>query len=270
MHTCDTAVRVRGVSQFAKNQNRTYTRRTRLGNTAGLPVPVLNPRQTQVSNHQLPYKLLLTTPSPPPLELPRPIPGGVIHPHSNRYERAQARTGTSASGYQHEQVRARSDTSTHRYECERVPPRAGTSASGYQHEQVRARAGTGMCRYKRKRIQTRAGMSTSRYEHEQVRTRAGMSTTTTGLRKPHVMLSFISYHYFNLLFPLQFIIFIMILVCQIRNTQKINNISKRRESTTCKVKVHHYIADSDMVNWVTHTYPIAQQKQSDKCQKSPF
>ena len=44
VNTRDTAVRVRGVSRCTKNQNRTRTRGTRFGNTAGLPVPVLNPR----------------------------------------------------------------------------------------------------------------------------------------------------------------------------------------------------------------------------------
>ena len=43
VHTRDTALRVRGVSRSAKNQNRTRTRDTRFGNTAGKPVPVLNP-----------------------------------------------------------------------------------------------------------------------------------------------------------------------------------------------------------------------------------
>ena len=36
-------VRVHGVLRCAKIQNRTRTRITRFGNTAGLPVPVLNP-----------------------------------------------------------------------------------------------------------------------------------------------------------------------------------------------------------------------------------
>ena len=43
MHTCDTAVRVHGVSQSAKNPNHICTCDTHFGNTAGLPVPVLNP-----------------------------------------------------------------------------------------------------------------------------------------------------------------------------------------------------------------------------------
>jgi hypothetical protein len=41
VNTRDTAVRVRGVSRCTKNQNR-----TRFGNTAGLPIPVLNPNWT--------------------------------------------------------------------------------------------------------------------------------------------------------------------------------------------------------------------------------
>jgi hypothetical protein len=44
VHTRDTAVQVRGVLRCAKNQNCTHTHVTRFGNTAGLPVPVLNPR----------------------------------------------------------------------------------------------------------------------------------------------------------------------------------------------------------------------------------
>jgi hypothetical protein len=41
VRTCDTAVRVRGVSRCGKNQHR-----TRFKSTAGLPVPVLNPMIT--------------------------------------------------------------------------------------------------------------------------------------------------------------------------------------------------------------------------------
>jgi hypothetical protein len=49
--TRDTAVQVRGVSQCAKNQNRTHTCDTRFGNTTGLPVPVTNPSpHTMCSN----------------------------------------------------------------------------------------------------------------------------------------------------------------------------------------------------------------------------
>jgi hypothetical protein len=44
MNTRDTAVRVRGVSRCAKNQNHTRTRDNRFGNTAGLPIPVFNPK----------------------------------------------------------------------------------------------------------------------------------------------------------------------------------------------------------------------------------
>ena len=43
VHTCDTAVRVHGVLRCGKSQNRTRTRETRFGITAGLPVPVFNP-----------------------------------------------------------------------------------------------------------------------------------------------------------------------------------------------------------------------------------
>ena len=46
VRTCDTAAQVCGVLQCGKNQNRTRTRVTRFGNTAGLPVPVLNPTYT--------------------------------------------------------------------------------------------------------------------------------------------------------------------------------------------------------------------------------
>src|ERR1700736_1964689 len=49
MSTRDTTARVRGVSRCAKNQHRTCTRVTHFGNTAGLPVPVLNP--THSSEH---------------------------------------------------------------------------------------------------------------------------------------------------------------------------------------------------------------------------
>jgi hypothetical protein len=44
VNTRDTAARVRGVSRCAKNRHHTRTRVTRLGNTVGLPVPVLKPR----------------------------------------------------------------------------------------------------------------------------------------------------------------------------------------------------------------------------------
>ena len=49
MNTRDTTARVRGVSRCAKNRHRTRTRTrtrtrvTRLGNTTGLPVPILKP-----------------------------------------------------------------------------------------------------------------------------------------------------------------------------------------------------------------------------------
>ena len=43
MNTRDTAVRVRGMLRCAKICYRTRTRATRFLNTAGLPVPVLNP-----------------------------------------------------------------------------------------------------------------------------------------------------------------------------------------------------------------------------------
>ena len=45
MNTRDTAARVYGVSRCAKIQYRTRTRVTRFGNTAGFPVPVLNPTE---------------------------------------------------------------------------------------------------------------------------------------------------------------------------------------------------------------------------------
>jgi hypothetical protein len=47
VNTRDTAARVRGVSWCAKNRHRTRTRVTRLGNTAGLPVPVLKPTHSK-------------------------------------------------------------------------------------------------------------------------------------------------------------------------------------------------------------------------------
>ena len=47
MHTRDTAVQVRGLLWSAKNQNCTCTRCTHLGNTVGLPIPVLNPKCTK-------------------------------------------------------------------------------------------------------------------------------------------------------------------------------------------------------------------------------
>ena len=43
MNTRNTAVRVRGILRCAKVHYRTRTRVTRFKNTAGLPVPVLNP-----------------------------------------------------------------------------------------------------------------------------------------------------------------------------------------------------------------------------------
>ena len=43
MNTCDTAVRVRGMLRCAKICYRTRTCATHFLNTAGLPVPVLNP-----------------------------------------------------------------------------------------------------------------------------------------------------------------------------------------------------------------------------------
>jgi hypothetical protein len=44
VRTRDTAAWVRGVSWCGKNQHRTRTRGTCFKSTAGLPVPVLNPR----------------------------------------------------------------------------------------------------------------------------------------------------------------------------------------------------------------------------------
>jgi hypothetical protein len=43
VNTRNTAVRVRGILRCAKVHYRTHTRGTRFKNTAGLPVPVLNP-----------------------------------------------------------------------------------------------------------------------------------------------------------------------------------------------------------------------------------
>jgi hypothetical protein len=43
VNTRNTAVRVRGILRCAKVHYRTRTRGTRFKNTAGLPVPVLNP-----------------------------------------------------------------------------------------------------------------------------------------------------------------------------------------------------------------------------------
>ena len=45
MNTCNTVVQVHGVLQFAKNQDRTH-----LGNTAGLPVPMLDPAGLQIES----------------------------------------------------------------------------------------------------------------------------------------------------------------------------------------------------------------------------
>ena len=45
MGTRDTAARVRGVLRCAKNLDRTRTRGTHFGSTAGLTVPVLNAMQ---------------------------------------------------------------------------------------------------------------------------------------------------------------------------------------------------------------------------------
>ena len=46
-NTRDTAARVCGVSQCAKNQHHTRTRDTRFGSTAGKPVPVRYPRSSR-------------------------------------------------------------------------------------------------------------------------------------------------------------------------------------------------------------------------------
>ena len=51
-----TATWVHGVSQCAKNQNRTCTHSTHFGNTTGLPIPVLNPRQL-IKHEQLDYEM---------------------------------------------------------------------------------------------------------------------------------------------------------------------------------------------------------------------
>jgi hypothetical protein len=50
--TRHTAAWVRGVSRCAKNQNRTRTRDTRFGNTAGLPIPVFNPNKGYTQDEQ--------------------------------------------------------------------------------------------------------------------------------------------------------------------------------------------------------------------------
>ena len=51
VNTRNTATRVRGVQRCVKIQHHTRTCLTRLGNTAGLPVPVLHPRsQLKVDN----------------------------------------------------------------------------------------------------------------------------------------------------------------------------------------------------------------------------
>ena len=60
MHTRDTAVRVRGVSRCAKNPNRTRTRVTHFGNTAGLAVPVLNPNYISHPRRKQPYLVIVT------------------------------------------------------------------------------------------------------------------------------------------------------------------------------------------------------------------
>ena len=52
MNTHDTVVQVRGVLQCAKTQHRTHTRDTCFGITAGLPVPVQNPRDSLVGRGQ--------------------------------------------------------------------------------------------------------------------------------------------------------------------------------------------------------------------------
>ena len=52
MGTRDTAARVRGVSRCAKNLDRTRTRGTRFGSTAGLTIPVLN-----ASDYLSPYNI---------------------------------------------------------------------------------------------------------------------------------------------------------------------------------------------------------------------
>ena len=50
--TRNTAVRVCGMLRYAKIEYRTRTRDTRFGNTAGLPVPVLNPKRVLSSLQQ--------------------------------------------------------------------------------------------------------------------------------------------------------------------------------------------------------------------------
>jgi len=50
VNTCNTVVRVHSVPWCAKIQNRTHTHSTRFGNTAGIPIPVLNPSFDLASN----------------------------------------------------------------------------------------------------------------------------------------------------------------------------------------------------------------------------
>jgi hypothetical protein len=50
VNTRDTAVRVRGVPRCVEIQYRTRTRATRFGSTAGLPVPVFNPNDSNTGN----------------------------------------------------------------------------------------------------------------------------------------------------------------------------------------------------------------------------
>ena len=63
------------VLRFAKNQNRTRTRRTRLGNTAGLPVPVLNP-----TGERFYLRMLLTIVKGPESYEELRAFGGVVYP----------------------------------------------------------------------------------------------------------------------------------------------------------------------------------------------
>ena len=53
MNTRDTVVQVRGVLRCAKMQHRTRTRDTRFGRTAGLPVPVRNPKHILLRANKL-------------------------------------------------------------------------------------------------------------------------------------------------------------------------------------------------------------------------
>ena len=56
--TCDTVVRVRGVSRCGKVPHRTRTRATHFGNTAGFPIPV------PIPTHDASFTYFLLFPQP--------------------------------------------------------------------------------------------------------------------------------------------------------------------------------------------------------------